>query len=232
MKKCLESLIMPFINPMVVCTALFLILGCIFFIIAFFGLKKKKFFTAAFNFLAVLLMLALSALCAVLSISMRGYRALIKEEVAAVVQIDPLGEQRFRARFSMPNGSDKQFFLSGDELYVDAHILKWKPLANFFGLHTSYELDRVAGRYTTLQDETNKPHTVFSLAKGKFLNIFKLRRIFAELTPLLDAEYGSATYVNAKDTEVLKIMVSTTGLLIRKSDSIPDRKKGGTMVME
>ena len=214
---------MPLINPLMIVTAVFLLIGLVFFILSFIGFKRKRFIAAAMNFLALLLMLALSALCVVLSISMRGYRALIKEEVAAVVQIDPLGEQKFRARFSMPNGSDKQFFLSGDQLYVDAHILKWKPLANVLGLHTSYELDRVAGRYATVQDETSKPHTVYSLAKGRILNIFNLRRIFAELHPLLDAEYGSATYINAKDTEVLKVMVSTTGLLIRKSESEPDR---------
>ncbi|MBN1471070.1 MAG: hypothetical protein JW925_04760, partial [Syntrophaceae bacterium] len=107
--------------------------------------------------------------------------------------------------------------LAGDQLYVDAHILKWKPVANIFGLHTSYELDRVAGRYASLKDETTKVHTVYSLSKYRPVDLFDLRRRFAILNPLLDAEYGSATFINTTSTEEFRVMVSTTGLLIRKT---------------
>ncbi len=118
----------------------------------------------------------------------------------------------------MPDGSKKAFSLAGDQLYIDAHILKWKPLANIFGLHTSYELDRVAGRYAVLSDETTKVHTVYSLSRDKPLDLFDLRRRFAILHPLLDAEYGSATFINSNSTEEFRVMVSTTGLLIRKTE--------------
>jgi len=37
--------------------------------------------------------------------------------------------------------------ISGDEIYVDARILKWHALANLLGLSTAYELDRVGGRF-------------------------------------------------------------------------------------
>ena len=48
--------------------------------------------------------------------------------------------------------------------------------------------------------------------------MFDLRRRFAILTPLVDAEYGSATFINANSTAEFRIMVSTTGLLIRKTE--------------
>ena len=73
--------------------------------------------------------------------------------------------------------------MPGDQLYIDAHILKWKPLANIFGLHTSYELDRVAGSYAILSDETTKVHTVYSLSKERPVDLFDLRRRFAVLNP-------------------------------------------------
>jgi hypothetical protein len=212
---------MTFLNPLTVFTVLFALLGVFFFIATVGSLRKKRIAAAVVTFMTLLLMLSLSALCCTMSIALQGYRAFTKEEIAAIVQIDHLGEQKFRARFSMPDCCDKQFFLSGDQLYVDAHILKWKPVANLFGLHTSYELDRVAGRYALLKDEASKPHTVYSLSKDRMLNMFEFRRRFAALSLLLDAEYGSATYINAKSTEELKVMVSTTGLLIRKSDKKP-----------
>jgi hypothetical protein len=213
---------MAFLNPLTVLVMVFAFLGVIFLITTIVGIKRRRVFAAVVNCLILLLMLALSALSGVLSISLQGYRALVKEEIAAIVQIDPLGKHKFRARISMPSGSDKIFFLSGDQLYVDAHILKWKPVANLFGLHTSYELDRVAGRYVSLQDEANKPRTVYSLSKYRWLNMFEFRRRFAALSLLLDAQYGSATYIHANSVEEVKILVSTTGLLIRKSDKKPD----------
>jgi hypothetical protein len=207
------------LNPLVILTILFALLSLIFFIIVVARLKKRKFFASVSNLIVALLMLSLSALFGTVSIAIQGYQELTREELAAIVKLEPTGEQRFSARFSMPDGSEKIFSLAGDQLYVDAHILKWKPLANLFGLHTSYELDRVAGRYAILNDEIKKVHTVYSLAKDKPLNMFDIRQRFAMLNPLLDAEYGSATFINSSSPEEFRLMVSTTGLLIRKSEN-------------
>ena len=38
------------------------------------------------------------------------------------------------------------------------------------------------------------------------------------LAPLLDAEYGSATFITVDGPCTLHVLVSTTGLLIRKVD--------------
>jgi len=210
-------------NPLIVLSMVFALLGLIFLIITIVRTKKGKLFATATNFVIALLMLSLSALFGTISIAIQGYHAFTREELAAIVKVEPIGKQKFRAQFSMPDGSEKTFSLAGDQLYVDAHILKWKPLANIFGLHTSYELDRVAGRYAILDDEMTKVHTMYSLSKQKPLNMFDLRQRFAMLNPLLDAEYGSATFINSNSAEEVRIMVSTTGLLIRKTDKEPSR---------
>jgi hypothetical protein len=105
--------------------------------------------------------------------------------------------------------------LLGDEIYVDAHILKWKPVANIFGLHTSYELDRVAGRYRSIEQERSAPRSVHSVARDRPVDLFGLRQRHAFLAPLLDAEYGSPTFVPVTGPAELELRVSTTGLLIR-----------------
>lgn len=208
-------------NPLVVFSMVFALLGLIFLIITIVEIRKWKLFTSATNFVTALLMFSLSALFGTISIAIQGYQALTREEIAAIVSVEPTGKQHFKAQFSMPDGSEKYFSLAGDQLYVDAHILKWKPLANIFGLHTSYEIDRVAGRYATLSDETTKVRTVHSLSKDKPLNMFDLRQRFGMLNPLLDVEYGSAMFIHANSPEKFRLMVSTTGLLIRKIDEEP-----------
>jgi len=181
--------------------------------------KKIKLIATSRNFVVTLLMISLSALFGTITISIHGYHALTKEELAATVIITPISNQNFKAQFIFPDGSKQTFTLVGDQLYIDAHILKWKPIANIFGLHTSYELDRVSGRYSDLNDERNKVHTHYSLSQNKFFDMFDLRQKFELLSPLLDAEYGSASFINSNSSIEFKVMVSTTGLLIRKSKS-------------
>ncbi len=203
-------------NPLILVAIFFVLLSAIFFIVTSIAVKKRKLIATTVCIVTSLLMLSLAALFSTITIAIKGYQALTREELAATVKVEPAGEQKFTARFTMPDGSEKKFLLAGDQLYVDAHILKWKPLANLFGLHTSYELDRVAGRYAVLHDETTKLHTVYSLSTDKPLNMFDLRQRFALLNPLLDAEYGSATFINTNSAEEFRVLVSTTGLLIRR----------------
>jgi hypothetical protein len=202
----------------IVSALLFAFLSLTFLIVTFAAAKKRKIFAAGTSLLTALLMLSLSALNGTISIAIQGYHALTYEALAATVKITPVGVQQFTANVILPDGSRKIFSLAGDELYVDAHILKWKPWANILGLHTSYELDRMAGRYNAVSDETSKPHTVYTLSQEKPVNMFELRRRFAVLDPFLDAEYGSAAFINTNMVEEFKVMVSTSGLLIRKAE--------------
>lgn len=63
--------------------------------------------------------------------------------------------------------------------------------------------------------------TVHPLSKNKTLDMFELRNRFAVLNPLLDTEYGSATFIKSNSAEEFRVMVSTTGLLIRKTEKAP-----------
>ena len=163
-----------------------------------------------------LVLLVLAVLAAALSLGTQGYRALTREETAAVITLERTGLQTVTAHFRFPDGREATFEVAGDELYVDAHILKWHPLANLIGLHTGYELDRVAGRYTSLADERSKPRTVFPLAQPKPVNLFDLAQRYPFLAPLVDAQYGSATFMPVPQPTQLQLQVSTTGLLLRK----------------
>ncbi len=168
-----------------------------------------------------LLLLTAGTLLLTLGVATRGYQTFTREVVAARVTVTPRDAQRFTAQFHFPDGREAQFALAGDQIYVDAHILKWKPVANFFGLHTAYELDRVAGRYEDLAQEQASPRTVYSLADNTLLNIFRLRQRYAVLAPLLDAEYGSGTFGRVRRPTAFDVRVSTTGLLIREVPTGP-----------
>ena len=185
------------------------------------ALRRRRMMGGAAGGLAGLLGLALAALCGVLAAGTQGYRALTLEETAARIEVVPTGERTFRATVRFPDeDSARTYRLAGDQVYVDAHILKWKPLANLLGLHTAYELDRLAGRYLDIEAARSGERTIHDLSREKplDLDLFELRRAFPVLAPLVDAEYGSATFVSADDTVTYEIRVSTTGLLARPVD--------------
>ena len=163
-----------------------------------------------------LLLLTVGALAATIAIGTHGYTALTREDVAATLLVQPIGPQRFTATVRYPDLREVKFELAGDEVYVDAQIIKWKPMANVFGLHTAYELDRIAGRYRSIDHERSAPRSVFPLSRDKPLDLFDLRQRYTFLAPLLDAEYGSASYVTVSRPAEIELRVSTTGLLMRE----------------
>lgn len=201
---------------LVVLIACLALLSLVLFIATVAALRKRKLFGSAVRFLLALLALTSAGLLGTIVIATEGYRALTHEEIAAVVRTEPVGRKRFTAHFRFPDGREASYELTGDALYVDAHILKWKPIVNLLGLHTAYELDRVAGRYMDLQEEREGVRTVLLLSRDKPVNMFTLRQRYSLLGPLLDAEYGSASFFNTDKPAHFEIRVSTTGLLIRK----------------
>lgn len=158
---------------------------------------------------------AAGALAVAAVLGVQGYTALTHETVAAHISVTPSGPQRFMAQLRFADGRSARFDLAGDEIYVDAHILKWTPAANLLGLHTAYELDRIAGRYRSIEQERSAERTVHALGGSRPVDLFELRQRYAWLAPLFDAEYGSATFVPVTAPAELEVRVSTSGLLIR-----------------
>ena len=180
------------------------------------ALLKLRPFRFLLRLLAGLVALLIGAFAALVAFGTAGYRGLTDEATAATVRVEPIGPQRFRAVVKLPDGRQVTHELAGDEIYVDAHILKWKPLANLVGLHPAYELDRIAGRYHSLSAEQTSPRTVFALGADKPVDFFNLRRRYVVLAPLVDAEYGSASFVPVTRPAELEVRVSSTGLLMRE----------------
>lgn len=191
------------------------LLGGLFIFTEVASVHRRKFVRFSLHSVLALVCLLSGALFLTLHLSLQGYRALMREDLAATIQAEPTGPSQFRVTVRIPGRPSEQFLLAGDEIYIDAHILKWKPWATLLGLHTAYALDRLAGRYEAIEDERGKSHTVYALGGRQAVDLFLLRRRFAWLEPVVDAEYGSAAFFPARDPVSLELRVSTTGLVFR-----------------
>lgn len=179
------------------------------------SLRRSRWSLGAVGSLAGLLLLLLGVLGWGVVLGTRGYRSLTREEVAARVEVDPVGEQSFRAVVRGRDIPPDTFRIAGDQLYLDARVLKWHPWANLLGIHTAYRLTRIGGRYRSLEDERSRERTVYALSEQDGMDLFRAAESVPGLSRLVDAVYGSASFVPADRAGTFEVRVSTSGLLIR-----------------
>ena len=202
--------------------ALLGLFGVVLAFSAFGALARARLFRFAFRAVLSVLLLASGLVLAVVTLGIQGMQALTKEETAARIKVVPRGLQRYDATVTFADGHVETFDLAGDDIYVDGHIVKWTPLANMMGLHTSYRLDRIAGRYRALEQENTAQRTVYALGTPAIIDLVALGRTLP-LADFYDAEYGSASYVPVAAPGELELKVSTTGLLLRPAGADPTR---------
>jgi hypothetical protein len=207
-------------SPLGLIAIAFGIVGAIMMLRGIAALLRVRPLRFLFRTLVGLLMLSCGALAGGIALGLQGYRAFTHEEVAAHLTVRPLGPQRIETTVRFGDGREAVYQVAGDEVYVDAHILKWHPYMNLVGLHTAYELDRVGGRYRKIEQERSATRTVHSLAEDKQVDLVGLRQRYEFLAPLVDAQYGSATFVPVSEPAEFEVRVSTTGLLMRKVDPV------------
>ena len=84
------------------------------------------------------------------------------------------------------------------------------------GLSTGYRLDRLSGRYFSLEEENKLERTLHQLNPGsRQLDIWQMLQSSGNSLGFLDASYGSATYLPMVDGALFAVSLSNTGLLAR-----------------
>lgn len=203
---------------LIVISLVFTALGALFLTMAVRSFRGRRWLRGTTHTTGTALFASLTALAATLAVSTQGYRGLTSEEVALTVTTVPTGPHTFQAYVQFADGRDTTLAVRGDQVLVDARILKWHYLGNVLGLHTQYELDRLSGRYVDLDDERRLERSVHSLQSEKPIDLYDLARRYSVLSFLVDAEYGSATYIEVDQPARFEVRVSTTGLLVREID--------------
>src|SRR5919198_1587260 len=150
-------------EPLVLVMAGFALLSVILLLMALASVRRRRWIGTWMALGCAGMFLALAVAAGTLSVAMQGYRALTREALAATVVTRPTGPEKFVATFLFPDGRRENYEITGNALYVDAHIVKWHPRLNILGLHTAYQLDRVAGRYDRIRGRLREPTRGFSL---------------------------------------------------------------------
>jgi hypothetical protein len=150
-----------------------------------------------------------------LLMSYLGYQRLTAEQLVGVIEFSESGAEEYTARLMVDGELDRVLPLRGDEWQLDARVLTWKPPATILGLEPVYQLERLSGRYSSVERERNEPRTVHSLAEERPLDLWSLARNFPKMTPGIDAYYGTATYLPMADGARFRITLSRDALIAR-----------------
>jgi hypothetical protein len=144
------------------------------------------------------------------------YQQLSQEQIIANLSFDNVGPQQYRVLLIDQAGREQIHQLNGDLWQLDARILRWSNALSTLGFATGYRLDRLSGRFYSLEKEKNSKRTVYELGGGSnSFDVWRLLKDYVQSTSVVNASYGSATYLPMTDGALYSVSLSNSGLLAR-----------------
>ncbi len=144
-----------------------------------------------------------------------GYERLTDEQLVGVIEFSQSAPEEYTARLMVDGQLDRLLPLRGDEWQLDARVVTWSPPATILGLEPVYQLERLSGRYSSVDRELSAQRTVHGLAEERPLDLWSMVRKFPRLAPGVDAYYGTATYLPMADGARFRVTLSRDALIAR-----------------
>ena len=190
---------------------------------------KRKFGTGVARFLSGGLVVSGAGLISLVGLNLQTYSRLTHERPVAMIEIAGTGEaQHFTALVTLEGDeAPTSFDIYGDELRLEARILKWQPWANIIGYDSIYRLDRLSGRYTRISDEQNKTRSIYPVTTEPGVDVFSLVRQRGGWVKAVDAYYGDGKFVPMVDGAQYEVRMTQNGLIIRAANDVATRKLQG-----
>lgn len=147
-------------------------------------------------------------------LNIASYAQLSVGEEIANISFKKVNEQNFDATVvNVQTGQFETFNIDGDMWQVDARVLKL-----FLSSTPFYKLERISGRYYSLDQERSNSRSVYPLT-GQSVG-FDLWSIFkGQNIGLLSANYGSATFLPMANDSVFTVSIGASGLVSKPVNS-------------
>lgn len=202
------------------------VFGAICLALAIQRLIKARFLQASGSLLFSLLLFVLAGALLIVSVNLHTYSRLTYEAPVADLIFERRGPQEYAVTLAhIPSGDMQLFILRGDEWQLDARVLKWHGWANLLGLDAQYRLERLSGRYRDIDAERTSARTVYALTNNPGLDVWTFALDHPHWPRLVDAVYGSATYLPMANGARYRVTLTQSGLIARPQN---DAAKGAT----
>ncbi len=179
-------------------------------------LVKWRMFSGSTRFAFGGLFMATAGMLGMVGLNLQTYSRLTYERTVAIVDLAYLEPQLYEASVTLDGETEpKLYAVRGDEIEFKARVIKWQPWANVIGYDAIYKLDRMAGQYRSIEEDLEKPRTVYPLKNDPGVNAFELVRKRGGWLDAIDASYGSGTYVPMVAGASYEIIMTQNGLITR-----------------
>jgi len=170
------------------------------------------------------LFLTLSVVLVLSALDLFSYRQFKKDQPVAMVSLEKVSEQHYQANVSFIDAANERSFqLRGDQWQLDARVIRWRSIFSVLGAKPGYRLDRISGRYFSLEDERREERSEYQIAKSRYgVDIWQWFKDNGEYFPIIEAGYGSATYLPMAHGALFQIGVSSSGLVATPVNSVAE----------
>jgi len=152
-----------------------------------------------------------------------GYTPYQLDHQVATLDVSELDSQQYEVGLSIPGSGRATYPINGDLWQLDARVIVWGGVFSLLGMKTAYRLERISGRYYSLEEEVNKSRTVYELGSAASpVDIWALVSRYPWI-PGIEARYGSGTYVPMLDGAVFTIHVRKDGLLAKPNNELAQK---------
>ena len=154
-----------------------------------------------------LIMLLMTLFGGLLAVELFSYFKADPGEVVATLTFGKRNHQEFDVELVNSAGDRSIHKIYGDQWQLDVRLIALGE----FGL-PSYKLDRLSGRYLSLEQEKNEQRSIYGLSDSNVFDIW----LFVEKQqwiPLLKAQYGTAAFMPMVDGAIYQVKLFEKGLM-------------------
>jgi len=193
-----------------------IVIGALLLLLSLRVLRRSGWLLGWLRGMMGLVLVACGVSMGLLAMDILAYKQLTSESSLATISFERLAEQQYKTWIVDAEGRETIYVLKGDQWQLDARIIKWPGTLAAMGMKPGYRLDRISGRYYSLDMERNAERSVFSIASSQTpFDLWVWLQRYDTQMPFVDAVYGSAAYVPMEDGASYEVMLSNSGLLAR-----------------
>tara|TARA_R110001592_G_scaffold217488_6_gene471234 strand:- start:11284 stop:11940 length:657 start_codon:yes stop_codon:yes gene_type:complete len=197
--------------------------GLILCFLAFIRLRRHVFS----GLVAVLLSVSFTGMAVVVTKDVYSYRHLADEQLVARVFVSGKTAQQFMVSVDTVNDEPLQTFLvMGDQWQLDSRVVRWKLAVARLGFNNLYRLERLSGRYQSIEEERNLARTIYLINLSEPVDIWDWLRSNEYLHKWVDADYGNAVFAPMVDGAQYNVYLGRSGLFIQAENPIAVKALG------
>lgn len=153
------------------------------------------------------------------SASLFGYQQVPAGAPLATLSFERNGPQDWMVTISEANGDQRRFNVLGDLWQLDVRLLNYVGLLSLLEVNPSFRLERLSGRYLSLEDEQQKDHTNHNLMPEPFLGYDIWERTERHGSLMLNATRSSLVLVPIAEGAIFEVGFGDRGLILTPANS-------------